>query len=95
MTPWAIVCQASWSMGFSRQDYWSGLPFPSPEDHPNSGIKPGSLALQVDSLSFAPPGKPHGRVLQTSNINSFIVLTVYNDFVLFSDPKSESIISLR
>ena len=37
------------SMGFSREDYWAGLPFPSPGDHPNSEIKPGSPALQADS----------------------------------------------
>jgi len=37
-------------MGFSRRDYWNGLPFPSPEDLPNPGIKPGSLSLQADSL---------------------------------------------
>ena len=45
------------SMGFSRQEYWSGLPFPSPGDLPNPGITPRSLALQVDSLPSAPAGK--------------------------------------
>ena len=45
-------------MGFSRQGYWSGLPFPSPGDLPNPGIKPGSSALQADSLTSEPPGKP-------------------------------------
>ena len=44
-TPWTIAYHASPSMGFSRQEYWSGLPFPSPGDLPNPGIKPGSLAL--------------------------------------------------
>ena len=44
-TPWTVAYNAPPSMGFSRQEYWSGLPFPSPEDLPNSGIKPGSLAL--------------------------------------------------
>ena len=43
-------------MGFSRQEYWSGLPFPSPGDLPNPGIEPGSPALQADSLPSAPPG---------------------------------------
>jgi len=43
-------CQASLSMGFSRQEYWSGLPFPSPGDLPDSGIEPGSPTLQADSL---------------------------------------------
>ena len=49
-TAWTVVCQASLSMGFSRQEYWSGLPFPSPGDLPNPGIEPGSPALQADSL---------------------------------------------
>ena len=45
-------------MGFSRQEYWSGLPFPSPGDLPNPGIEPGSPALQANALSSEPPGKP-------------------------------------
>ena len=49
---------ASLSMGFSRQEYWSGLPFPSPGDLPNPGIEPKSPALQADSLPAEPPGKP-------------------------------------
>ena len=48
--PWAIARQAPLSVGFSRQEYWSGLPFPSPGDLPDPGIQPGSLALQADSL---------------------------------------------
>ena len=51
-TPWIVAYQAPLSMGFSRQEYWSGLPFPSPGDLPDPGIKPGSPALQVDSLPF-------------------------------------------
>ena len=46
-------------MGFSRQEYWSGLPFPSPGDLPDAGIEPGSPALQVNSLPIELPGKPH------------------------------------
>ena len=45
------------SMGFSRQEYWSGLPFPSPGDLPDPGIEPGAPALQADSLLSEPPGK--------------------------------------
>ena len=56
-TPGTIACQAPLSMGFSRQEYWSGLPFPSPGDLPNPGIEPGSPALQADALSSEPPGK--------------------------------------
>ena len=50
--------QAPPSMGFSRQEYWSGLPFPSPGNLPNPGIKPSSPTLQVDSLPAEPQGKP-------------------------------------
>ena len=57
-TLWTVAHEASRSMGFSRQEYWSGLPFPSPGDLPNTGIKPGFPALQADSLTSEPPGKP-------------------------------------
>ena len=60
---WTIAHQAPPSMGFSRQEYWSGLPFPSPGDLPDPGIKPRSPALQADTLTSDPPGKP------TENIN--------------------------
>ena len=59
-TPWTVAYQAPQSMDFSRQEYWSGLPFPSPRDLPNPGIKPGSPALQADTLPSEPPGKPEG-----------------------------------
>ena len=49
-TPWTVICQAPLSMGFSREEYWNGLPFPSPEDLPDPGTAPGSPALQADSL---------------------------------------------
>ena len=57
-TPWTVAHQAPLSMGFSRQEYWSGLPFPSPGDLPNSGVEPRSSALQVDSLPTEIGGKP-------------------------------------
>ena len=56
--PWTVAHQAPLSMGFPRQEYWSGLPFPSPGDLPNPGIKPGSPALRADALPSEPPGKP-------------------------------------
>ena len=56
-TPWTVAYQAPLSVGFSRQEYWSGLPFPSPGDLPNPGIEPGSPALQADALPSEPPGK--------------------------------------
>ena len=56
-TPWTVAHQAPPSMGFSRQEYWSGLPFPSPGDLPDPWIKPRSPALQADTLNSEPPGK--------------------------------------
>ena len=53
-TPWTVAYQASLSMGFSRQEYWSGLPFLSPRDLPDPGIKPGSPALEADALTSVP-----------------------------------------
>ena len=58
MTPWTVTHQDPLSIGFSRQEYWSGLPFPSPEDLPDPGIEPGSLMLQASSLPSEPPGRP-------------------------------------
>ena len=58
--PWTVAHQAPLSTGFSKQEYWSGLPFPSPGDLPNQGIKPaspGSLEFQADSLPTEPLGK--------------------------------------
>ena len=57
-TTWTIARQAPLSMGFFRQEYWSGLPLPSPGDLPNPGIEARSPALQVDYLPAEPPGKP-------------------------------------
>ena len=58
MAPWTVTYQAPPSMEFSRQDYWSGLPFPTPGVLPNPGIEPSSPTLQVDPLQIEPPGKP-------------------------------------
>ena len=64
--PWTLACQACPSMGFSRQQCWSGLPFPSPRDLPDPGIEPGSPALQADSLLSEPPGKHMGGIMLNS-----------------------------
>ena len=56
-TPWTVAYQAPPSLGFSWQEYWSGLPFPSPGDLPNPEIEPGSPVLQADALPSEPPGK--------------------------------------
>ena len=55
--PWTVAYQAPQSMEFSRQEYWSGLLFPSPGNLPNPGIKPRSPTLQTDTLLSEPPGK--------------------------------------
>ena len=59
-TPWTAACQAPLSMGFPRQEYCSGLPFPSAGDLPNLGMEAGSPALQADSLPSEPPGSIGG-----------------------------------
>ena len=60
VTPWTVAYQASPSMGFSRQECWSGLPFPSPGDLPDPEIEPVSPTLQADALPSEPPGKLFG-----------------------------------
>ena len=57
VTPWTVTYQAPLSMGFSRQEHWSGLLFPSPGDLPDLGLKPSSPALHADTLPSEPPGK--------------------------------------
>ena len=57
-TPWTVAHQAALSVGFPRQEYWSGLPFLSPRDLPNPGIEPRSPALQAGALPSQPLGKP-------------------------------------
>ena len=59
VTPWTVAYQAPPSMGFSRQEYWSGLPFPSPGALPDPGIESWSPTLQADALPSEPPGKPN------------------------------------
>ena len=78
-TPWTVAYQPPPSMGFSRQDYWSGLPFPSPGDLPNPGIEPESPALQADcnaaeALTSQPPGKP--RLIIVTNYKRLSVLNI-------------------
>ena len=58
VTPWTVAHQAPLSMGFSRQEYWSGLPCSPPGDLPHPGVEPRSPALQAVSLLSEPPGKP-------------------------------------
>ena len=58
---WTVAHQAPPSMGSSRQEYWSGLPFPSPGDLPNPGTEPRSPALQADALTSEPPGNLNNK----------------------------------
>ena len=68
-TPWTVAHQARLSIEFSRQEYWSGLPFPSPGDLPDAGIEPRFPALQADTLPSEPPGKP---IKSLSNVSSVL-----------------------
>ena len=72
VTPRTVAYQAPPSMGFSRQECWSGLPFPSPGDLPDPGIEPGSPTLQADALPSEPPNKSTSsqiiiKILKTKN----------------------------
>ena len=62
---WTVAHQTPPSMGFSRQEYWSGLPFPSPGNLPDPGIEPRSPTLQADALTSALPGKPLNTRIQS------------------------------
>ena len=77
--PLACSHQAPLSLAFSRQEYWSGLPFPSPEDLPDWGIEAGSPALQADSLLSEPSGKP-GKCLKCNKENGGILRT-WSDYI--------------
>ena len=63
VTPWTVACQAPRSMGFSRQEYWRGLPFPTPGNLPDPGVEPASLAMAGWFFTIEPPGKPEERML--------------------------------
>ena len=70
VTPWTIAYQRPRSMGFSRQEHWSGLPFPSPGDIPDPGIEPQSSTLQADTSPSEPPGKPLAHECAQSSLLS-------------------------
>ena len=82
MTPWTVAYQAPPSMGFSRQEYWSGLPFPSPGDLPDPGIEPRSSALQADALTSEPPGSGVGIINLVMLVFIFIYLFKLIGFTL-------------
>ena len=77
-TPWTVAYEAPLSMEFSRQEYWSGLPFPSPGDLSDPGIKPGSPALQADALPSEPPilgQKMYYSLVKGKNVSSLLSIT--------------------
>ena len=84
-TPWTAAHQAPLSMRFSKQGYWSGLPFPSPGYLPNPGIEPGSPALQADSLLTELQGKPlvHGEqhLVHSGHFAAVTSVQVVNIFI--------------
>ena len=68
--PWTAAHQAPLSIGFSRQEYWSGWPFPFPGDLPNPGIEPGSPTLEADALTSEPPGFRVEEIAEASPVLS-------------------------
>ena len=77
MTSWTAAYQAPLSMGFSRQEFWSGLPCPPPGDLPDPGIEPASPALQADSLLSEPSGKPDGGHI----LVGILCVTFFKDYI--------------
>ena len=90
-TPWTVAYQAPLSVEFSRQEYWSGLPFPSPGDLPHPGIKPGSPTLQANSLLTEPAGKPlfWGRKVQIPVAHKACYLAMRDEMFTFLDSKAQ------
>ena len=80
-TSWTIACQAPLFMGFSRQEYWSGLPFPSPGDVPDPGIEIQSPVLQADSLPTELQVKP--QVFTATLFFCFVIYKKKNFDVTF------------
>ena len=98
VTPWTVACQAPLSMEFSRQESWSGLPFPSPEDLSDPGIEPGSPALRADALPSEPPWKPacslNSELLNPSQFahsSQSLPLLLAQNSCLFSPPPNADV----
>ena len=88
-----VAHQAPMSMEFSRQEYWNGLPYPSPRDLPEPGIKPRPPTLQADSLQSEPPGKQH-PVCCTINIELFPPSLCYTARLVSECPEALVFLSL-
>ena len=93
VTPWTVARQAPLSTGFPRQEYWSGLPFPSLGDLPDPGIKPGSLAFQADALTSEPPGKAHN--LQIAAMFTLLMLSPVHLFATLWTVAHQAPLSMR
>ena len=91
MTPWTVTLQAPLSRGFSRQEYWSGLPFPSPRDLPNPEIEPGSPTLQADFLASEPSGKLLTVWTSVSKVMSLLFNTLSGLVIAFL-PRSKHLL---
>ena len=90
-TPWTATHQAPPSMGFSRQECWNGLPFPSPGDLPNPGMEPGPPILQADALLSKPPGKPQKTEYFPPNVgNNTMTSALLSAHTLSYDTRSPS-----
>ena len=96
-TPWTVARQAPLSMGFSRQEYWSGLPFSSPGDLPEPGIEPRSPTLQADTLPSEPPGKKQVLIMmglipyKTGRDMKFCVIGGYSKKVSIYKPEKRTL----
>ena len=86
VTPWTVACQIPLSIGFSGQEWWSGMPFPSPGDLPDPRIEPRSSALQADSLST----KLLGKLFSIYYNYSFNIMRKYNSKVICLDSLKHS-----
>ena len=84
--PWTVTYPLS--MGFSRQEYWSGLPFPSPGDLPHPGIEPVSPSLQADALPSEPPGKSDSQLKCSSPWKVPFPYKLHKPFLLLSSSLS-------
>ena len=85
-TPWTVALQAPLSMGFPRQEYWNGLPFPSPGDLPDSEIEPMSPALAGGFFTAEPPGKP----ILLVDVLKFVNCVGYNFETLVTGKKTQT-----
>ena len=90
VTPWTVAHQASLSIGFSRQEYWSGWPFPSPGDLPDPGIEPVPPTSQADALPSETPGKQFVTLKSLSHLPPLKLTHGKSDNFYFTDEETEA-----